>query len=50
MKPNLEHMTEKEKILYGLELAYQKMLAFKKAKGTDLIVMKDGKIVAIKPE
>lgn len=40
----------KEKILAGLEKAYQKLLEFKKQKGTDLVVMQNGRIVKIWPE
>ena len=40
----------KNKILSGLEKAYLKLLEFKKQKNTELVVMKDGKIVKIKPE
>ena len=38
------------KISEGLKLAYQRLLAFKKAKNSVLVVMRDGKIVKIKPE
>lgn len=41
---------QKQKILKGLELAYAKLLAFKKAKNSPLVVMRDGKIVKIKVE
>jgi len=37
------------KILKGLELTYEKLLAEKKAKNSELIVLRDNKIVAIKP-
>ncbi len=37
------------KILKGLDLTYQKLLAEKKAKNSELIVLRDNKIVAIKP-
>ncbi len=38
------------KVQVGLKLAYQRLLAFKKAKNSVLVVMHDGKIVKIKPE
>ncbi len=41
---------EKEKILKGLKLAYQRLLEFKKSKNSVLVVMRDNKIVKIKPE
>ncbi len=39
-----------DKISFGLEKNYEKLIEFKKQKGTDLVVMRDGKIVRIKPE
>ncbi len=44
-----KQMELKEKLLVGLELAYQKMLEFKKQKNSELVIMKDGKIVRVKP-
>lgn len=41
---------EKEKILKGLELAYQRLLEYKKSKNSVLVMMRDNKIVKIKPE
>jgi hypothetical protein len=38
-----------KKILAGLEKAYQKMIEFKKQKQTDLVILKDNKVVRIKP-
>lgn len=40
----------KDKILVGLEKVYEKLLEFKKYKKTELVVMRDNKIVKIKPE
>lgn len=40
----------KNKIIHGLELAYKRMLEFKKEKNSELVVMRDNKIVRIKPE
>ena len=39
-----------DKILKGLEISYEKMIAFKKYKNSVLVVMRDNKIVKIKPE
>lgn len=39
-----------EKIERGLELAYKKLIEFKKQKNSVLVIMKDGKIVKVKPE
>ena len=48
---NMNEDTElRDKLMAGLEKAYQKLLEFKKQNKTDLIVKKDGKIVKIKPE
>lgn len=41
---------EKNKILKGLENVYEKLLEFKKAKNSELVVLRDNKIVKIKPE
>lgn len=38
---------ESELILRGLELAYEKLVKFKKAKNSPLVVSRDGKIVEI---
>ena len=39
-----------QKILCGLEKAYEKLVAFKRYKNSPLIVSRDGKIVEIPPE
>lgn len=41
---------EKIKILKGLEKAYERLLEFKKAKNSELVIMKDHKIVRVKPK
>lgn len=41
---------EKDKILKGLEKVYDKLLEFKKSKNSELVVLRDNKIVKIKPE
>lgn len=41
---------EKNKILKGLEKVYEKLIEFKKAKNSELVVLRDNKIVKIKPE
>ncbi|MBU2525452.1 MAG: hypothetical protein KKC03_02490 [Bacteroidetes bacterium] len=40
----------RNKILKGLDKAYEKLLEFKKQKNTELIIIRDNKIVRIKPE
>lgn len=44
-----EQIELKNKIIKGLELVYIKLLAYKKEKKTELVVIKDDKIVKIKP-
>jgi hypothetical protein len=39
----------RNKILIGLEKAYKKLIEFKKLKNTELVIMRDNKIVKIKP-
>ena len=52
---NIMTIEEKEsnervnKILKGLEIAYEKMLAEKRAKNREIVVLRDNKIVTIKP-
>ncbi len=45
-----KHLEEKDKILKGLEKVYEKLLEFKKAKNSELVIMRDNKIVKIKPD
>lgn len=46
-----EQQTEEvNKIIKGLERVYEKLIEYKKYKKTELVVMKDNKIVLIKPE
>lgn len=46
MKNNQEEINLK--IVKGLEKAYQKLLEFKKLKQSDLVILKDNKVVKIK--
>ena len=39
-----------DKISLGLEIAYERLLESKKQKNLPLVIMKDGKIVKVKPE
>ncbi len=43
-------LEEKDKILKGLEKVYEKLLEFKKTKNSELVILRDNKIVKIKPE
>jgi len=45
-----KHVAEKNKILKGLEKVYEKLIEFKKAKNSELVILRDNKIVKIKPE
>ena len=38
------------KILLGLEKAYEKLIEFKKEKNSEIVILQDNKIVKIKPE
>jgi len=40
---------EKNEILKGLEKTYETLLAFKKSKNSELVVLRNNKIVKIKP-
>lgn len=48
MKPQ-EKFETKQKVLEGLELTYEKLLAEKRAKGQKLVVLRNNKIVKIVP-
>ena len=39
----------KNKILIGLEKVYERLIEFKKQKNSELVIIKDNKIVKIKP-
>lgn len=43
-------MDNTEKIIVGLEMAYQKLIEFKKYKKTPIIISKDGKVVELNAE
>lgn len=45
-----KQMELKNKLLLGLEKVYEKLIEFKKQKKSELVIMKDGKIVKIKPQ
>ncbi len=47
----VEKQTElRNKILLGLEKTYAKLIEYKKQKNSVLVIMKDNKIVKVKPE
>ena len=48
---NYEKQIElREKLQKALDTVYDKVVQFKKQKGTDIVIMQDGKIVHLKPE
>jgi hypothetical protein len=50
LKTKDEHEILRNKILEGLEISFQELLAYKKRNNQELVIMKDGKIVKVKPE
>ena len=46
---DMESNERVNKIQKGLELTYEKLLAEKRAKNSELVVLRDDKIVMIKP-
>ena len=44
-----ERVELKHKILKGLDLAYEKLLEEKRAKNSELVILRDNKIVTVKP-
>ncbi|MEL6558931.1 MAG: hypothetical protein AAFQ94_12155 [Bacteroidota bacterium] len=40
----------KDKIVKGLDKVYERLIAFKKEKNSELVIMRDGKIVKVKPD
>ena len=39
----------RNKIIFGLEKAYEKMIEFKKLKNSEIVIIRENKIVRIKP-
>lgn len=50
MKTTKMQKEEVNKILIGLEKVYERLIEFKKMKNSELVVLRDNKIVKIKPE
>ncbi|WP_223650372.1 hypothetical protein [Hymenobacter psoromatis] len=47
---NLEEQLERQaKIAAGLKIAYERMLEFKRQKNSEVVVMREEKIIRIKP-
>ena len=45
-----KQMELKDKILIGLKKAYSEMVKFKKQNNTEIVIIRDNKIIKIKPE
>lgn len=45
----LQQIELHDKILAGLEIAYARMLEFKRQKNSEVVIMREGKIIRIKP-
>ena len=43
-----EQLERQEKIIVGVKIAYERMLKFKRQKDSEVVVMRDGKIVRLK--
>ncbi len=50
MKNLKKPSAENQKILKGLEMAYEKMVKFKRYKNSPLVVSENGKIIEIPPD
>ena len=50
MKKNKKISKQQVKILEGMDLVYEKLIAFKKRMNSDIVVIQDKKVVHIKPE
>jgi hypothetical protein len=44
-----QQLERQEKIVAGLKIAYARMLEFKRYKKSEVVVMREGKIVRVKP-
>ena len=42
-------MDQTDKIMEGLEIAYKRLIEFKKYKKTPVVIFKDGKVVELDP-
>ncbi len=50
MSKSKEISNKQAKILAGMDKVYEKLIAFKKRMNSDLVVIKDNKVIHIKPE
>lgn len=49
MKKNKKRSLEQTKIIEGMEKVYENLILFKKKMNSDLVILRDNKIVHIKP-
>ena len=49
MSPKNKSKEEHKKIIKGMEKVYENLILFKKKMNSDLVILKDNKIVHIKP-
>lgn len=49
MKKNKKRSLEQTKIIEGMEKVYENLILFKKKMNSDLVILKDSKIVRVKP-
>lgn len=49
MKKNKKRSLEQTKIIEGMEKVYENLILFKKKMNSDLVILKDNKIVRVKP-
>jgi hypothetical protein len=50
MKNNKKIISDREKILLGMDKVHDNLIAFKKRMNSDLVVLREGKILHLKPE
>jgi len=50
MKNNNKKISDRDKILHGMDKVYEKLIDSKKKTNSDLIVLRDNHIIRIKPE
>lgn len=48
IKPDIKK-SNRDKILEGMDKVYENLIAFKKKMNSELVILKEGKIVRIKP-
>jgi hypothetical protein len=49
MKKAHKRTPNQTRILEGMDKVYEKLIEFKKKMNTELVIMKDGKIIRVKP-